>query len=158
MLRNTSNNSSHLDCNTEKSTGFMALSMSCAPQIRHTTMNTPIYRLRKSSISWSARLLSRSCIRSCASFIFLSASAFILLSFWAIFFSLSDTSLSLLPADVSRSFSVFSVLSFFFLCNSAFFFSSSALFFSSSACFSCLSLSLRITFCSVSCCTCCVNF
>ena len=128
---------------------------SCAPQIRQITMKMPINRLRKLSISLSARLLSHVCMRSFSSLILLSALACTSFSFSAMFFSLSDTALSRLSADMPLSFKALSVFSFFFLCNSALFFSSSALFFSFSAFFSCKSLSLCITFCSVSCCTCC---
>lgn len=158
MLRNISSSSFHLDCSTEKSTGFTALRTSCAPQIRHITTKIPINRLRKFSISLSARLLSHSCMRSFSSFIRLSALACTSFSFSAAFFSLSDTALSRLSTDMPLSFNAFSAFSFCFLCNSALFFSSAAFFFSSSACFSCLSLSLRITLCSVSCCTCRVSF
>ena len=157
MIRNRSSNSFHLDCSTVKSTGYTALRTSCAPQIRQITTKMPVNRLRKLSISLSARLLSHVFMRSFSSFIRLSALACTSFSFSAAFFSLSDTALSRLSTDMSLSLSAFSVLSFLFLCNSALFFSSSAFFFSSAALFSCKSLSLCITFCSVSCCTCCCS-
>ena len=136
--------------------------MSCAPHIRLNTIKTPRYRLRKSSISPSALLLSCSFMRSICSFSFLSAAACISFSLFLMFFSRSDTAVSRLPTlsslSQSRTFSFFSSccrFSFSFLCDSALFIKSSAFFFSSEAFFSCKSLSLLVTFCSVSCCTCC---
>ncbi len=155
MPQNISSSRFHLDCSTKKSTGFTALSTSCTPQIRHITTKIPIKRLRKFSISLLARLLSHSCMCSFSSFIRLLALACTSFSFSAAFFSLSDTALSRLSTEIRSSSISFLSFSFFFLCNSTLFFNSSAFFLSSPACFSSLSLSLRITLCSVSCCTCC---
>ena len=130
------------------------MNKSCAPHIRLINMNMAEYRLRKLSISLSARSSAFARICEVCSFSFLSAASCISFSFLPIFLSLSDTAVSRLLTLCSRlstdtllSFKVLSALSFFFLC-------SSALFFNSLACFSCKSLSLLVTLCSVSCCTC----